>query len=87
VKSKYQLEYGGRPVPAWLRIDLTTSVVSKTGKTTSIPVQQISRDGTVIAEYESVNAAAHAIGLSDITIRGVLKGRHKTAGGYIWKRK
>ena len=38
-------------------------------------------------EFSSAYEAARAIGGNDCAIRGVLKGRTKTSGGYYWKYK
>lgn len=49
------------------------------------PVIQLSTDGTEIARFESVNAAAKAIGKNPASISGVLSGRRMTTGGFKWQ--
>lgn len=51
------------------------------------PVAQYTKDGTHIATYKSLKDASTATNTSISTISLVCKGdgKHKTAGGYIWK--
>jgi len=48
-------------------------------------VHQYSIDGHFIKEHNSIIEAAIEIGLHPSGITGVCKGKHKTAGGYVWK--
>ena len=50
-------------------------------------VRQLSRDGELVAEYESLSAACNATGTHVPNIIKCAKGIYKTAGGYIWKYK
>lgn len=50
-------------------------------------VRQLSRDGELVAEYESLSAACNATGTHVANITKCAKGIYKTAGGYIWKYK
>ena len=50
-------------------------------------VRQLSRDGELVAEYESLSAAGNATGTHVANITKCAKGVYKTAGGYIWKYK
>lgn len=50
-------------------------------------VRQLSRDGELVAEYESLSAACNATGTHVPNIVKCAKGIYKTAGGYIWKYK
>ena len=50
-------------------------------------VRQLSRDGELVAEYESLSAAGNATGTHVPNIIKCAKGIYKTAGGYIWKYK
>ena len=50
-------------------------------------VWQLSRDGELVAEYESLSAAGNATGTHVANITKCAKGVYKTAGGYIWKYK
>lgn len=52
----------------------------------SMKVQQIDiKTGQVIAEYSSQREAARRIGVNQKSISNVIKGKQKTAGGYIWR--
>lgn len=51
----------------------------------SKPVQQVSKDGVLIAEYPSVNEAYRQTGISDGNIHSVCRGKRAIAGGYVWK--
>lgn len=48
-----------------------------------IPVQQISKDGTIIKVWKSAKQAIDETGIK--TIFNVLQGKYKYAGGYNWK--
>lgn len=50
-------------------------------------VRQLSRDGELVAEYESLSAACNATGTHVSNITKCAKVVYKTAGGYIWKYK
>ena len=50
-------------------------------------VRQLSIDGELVAEYESLSAAGNATGTHVSNITKCAKGEYKTAGGYIWKYK
>lgn len=44
-------------------------------------------DGEFISEYSSIKEAAEMNNINKVSISLVLSGKHKTAGGYIWKYK
>ena len=48
------------------------------------PVLQISKDGEILNEFRSIKDAECYIGVS---IKKVLRGGGKTAGGFIWRYK
>lgn len=48
-------------------------------------VSQFTLDGSLVATYESIRAAARAIGVTDGAIRHACSGRAKTCQGYVWK--
>ncbi len=48
---------------------------------------QMTDDGTVIEEFETVSSAAIKVGISTKSIRDAAKGIQKHAGGYCWKYK
>ena len=47
-------------------------------------VSQIGKDGEILREFKSIKAAEEFIGVS---IKKVLRGQGKTAGGYVWEYK
>lgn len=53
----------------------------------SKPVEQYNIDGELVGTYPSAKTAQEATGISSSNICQVLKGRYKTAGGYLWKYK
>lgn len=55
------------------------------GKKRSIPILQLAKDGTLIKEWPSVREAGRQLGIASIC--HCLKGRYKSAGGYIWRYK
>ena len=60
---------------------LHTSEVSNIAK----PICQLSMDGKVIAEFDSINKAEKATGINRKSIRSALSGTQKQAGGYHWE--
>lgn len=51
----------------------------------SIPILQFSKDGTLIKEWPSLSEAYRQLRISHGNICNCLKGRFKSAGGYIWR--
>ena len=77
VTHKENINYGTRTERAR---ETTTKLQGKA-------VQQFSKDGKLVAEYESLSAAGNATGAHVPNILKCAKGIYKTAGGYIWKYK
>lgn len=77
VSHKENINYGTRTERAR---ETTTKLQGKA-------VQQFSKDGKLVAEYESLSAAGNATGTHVPNILKCAKGIYKTAGGYIWKYK
>lgn len=48
-------------------------------------VHQLSKDGLIINEFETIQEAERRTGVDNSHIRAVCKGRRKTAGGFLWK--
>lgn len=62
--------------------------IPKTGRGSKALMHQVNQydlSGNYLATYESYKAAAKAVGGSDGAIRNCVKGRQKSAKGYIWK--
>ena len=57
------------------------------GKKSSIPILQFSKDGTFIKEWPSAKEAERQLGIARSSICLCLKGRLKSAGGFIWRYK
>lgn len=55
------------------------------GLTPTVSVDQYTNNGVFIASYTSIIEAERATGVHNPNITKVLKGRRKTAGGFIWK--
>ena len=55
------------------------------GKKRSIPILQFSKDGTLIKEWPSLNEAGRQLGIAQQNICACLKGRYKSAGGFVWR--
>ena len=49
------------------------------------PVIQLTKDGTEVGRYESIKAAQEATGIPSPNISGVLRGKRRTTGGFIWR--
>lgn len=57
------------------------------GRPPKKPVSQYDLNGNLIGEYDSVLEAVEICGIWKGGISTVLKGKQKTAGGYVWKYK
>ena len=77
VTCKENINYGTRTERA------RKAIVEAQGRA----VRQLSIDGELVAEYESLSAACNATGTHVSNITKCAKGVYKTAGGYIWKYK
>lgn len=55
------------------------------GKKCSIQILQFSKDGTLIKEWPSLNEAGRQLGIARSSICLCLKGRYKSAGGFVWR--
>ncbi len=51
---------------------------------TSKSICQVDVSGVIVGEYDSINAAERKTGINRKSIREVLNGRQKKAGGYFW---
>ena len=51
----------------------------------SIPILQFSKDGTFVKEWPSLCEAYRQLGIAQSNICYCLKGRRKSAGGYVWR--
>ena len=51
------------------------------------PVLQYTKDQSFLAEYQSATVAANILGISRKSICECLRGRNKTAGGFLWEYK
>lgn len=54
-------------------------------RTNAKRVQQFTLDGDFLREYDSITAAAEAVGASDVAIGKCCKGETKSSKGYRWK--
>jgi len=52
-----------------------------------VPILQISKDGSIIQEWNSATEASKVVGVSRGDISNCIQGRQKTAKGFIWKYK
>lgn len=57
------------------------------GKKNSIPILQLSKDGTFIKEWPSLVEASRQLRISHSHICSCCKGLRKSAGGFVWKYK
>ena len=53
----------------------------------SIPILQFTKDGTFVKEWPSLSEAERQLGIACSSICLCLKGRNKSAGGYVWRYK
>ena len=63
---------------------ITIKRMMDAGNKTSI--LQISKDGVVIKEFESINEASRETGICRTSISSTCLGKQRTAGGYLWRK-
>ena len=51
----------------------------------SIPILQLTKDGELVKEWPSLSDAERQLGIFHSNICACLKGRHKSAGGFVWR--
>ena len=51
----------------------------------SIPIRQFTKDGTFVKEWPSACEAGRQLGIFKQNICNCLKGRSKSAGGFVWR--
>lgn len=75
----------------WRKCDLKSPQdnieIAKTEPLTDITILQISSDGEVISEFNSLSSASKSTGIDRKGIRDTINGRQKTAGGFYWTKK
>lgn len=55
--------------------------------TRSRPVEQLTKDGSLVASFIGAKAASQATGIHHSAITNCVNGKAKSAGGYLWRRK
>lgn len=65
--------------------DLTKEEMIKHKSNYFKPVKQYDLEMKYIAEFQSIKKASDHTGIKDSNINSMLRGRQKTAGGYIWE--
>lgn len=77
------IDEGGRGVIT--KEKRSMSSIERSIKGHEIPIIALNLDGTFSKEYESASKAAKELGFrTDSAIGNALKGRSKSAGGYLW---
>lgn len=77
----------------WATAEENTNYGSRTARATAkngskTPIIQIDpKTGTVVAEYPGQSTAAKKTGIPTSCINAALRGRQRTAGGYLWQYK
>ena len=51
----------------------------------SIPIIQFTKDGELVKEWPSLHEAGSQLGIPPTNICQCCKGRHKSAGGFVWR--
>ena len=57
------------------------------GKKRSIPILQFAKDGELVNEWQSAYEAERQLGIFHQNLCACLKGRKKSAGGFVWQYK
>lgn len=65
----------------------TVNINPEWRKVLSKPIQQFTREGELVAEYDSIKDACKATGLIAQNVGAAANGKYKSSGGFIWKYK
>ena len=57
------------------------------GKKRSLPILQFTKSGELVKEWPSLHEADRQLGIARSSICHCLKGRYKSAGGFVWRYK
>lgn len=68
-----------------LHIEQRKKCWKKASKKSSIPILQFAKDGTFVKEWQSACEAERQLGIFHSSICACLKGRLKSAGGFVWR--
>ena len=89
--SKYNMNYGSGAKTRHSKIDYSKPIYAlnavKNGKTVSVPVTMLDKNGIVLRTFESAKEAYRQTGISQGNILQVVHGKRKTAGSYAWQRR
>lgn len=66
---------------------LHREMCGKRGKKNAIPILQFSKDGAFVKEWPSLGEVERQLGISHQSIGACLKGRSKSARGFVWRYK
>lgn len=64
---------------------LSATAIEHSIKARRKPIEQYTQSGEFVGRYDSIRQAAKAIGVCPQALSSCLRGRHKTALGYIWR--
>ena len=68
-----------------MHLKLHREMYSNSRKKKSIPILQFTKDGELVKEWPSAQEAYRQLGISKGNICSCLKGRNKSAGGFVWR--
>jgi len=86
-RAKIRLKLFGRklPVDHCAKISAALKGKRRANKHVNKRVTQMSLDGIEIARFESIKLAAESTRVDSAGISNQIKGKQKTAGGFLWK--
>ena len=68
-----RINYGGRMIPKWLKIDITQPSNGGEGRTEPVPLYKYTKKGKLIIKYGSMSEASKKVGISVASISKHLK--------------
>lgn len=87
--AKYNMNYGNGAKTRHLKIDYTRPIYKKVarenGRKTAVKIEQYTKDGKLIAVYDSIRDAEKALGTKQSKISSCALGKRKSSNGFVWK--
>lgn len=75
----------GIPRPYLKGVPKSEATKKAIGEANSKKIQQFTKSGELIKEWQSAMEASRRLGIAQQNICSCCKGKHKSTGGYVWK--
>lgn len=85
--AKHEAERIAKEKSDFLKANKKEDAISEPSKRRGRQIIQMTDDGTIIKEFDTIDSAVKEVGVNSKSIRDAANGVQKHAGGYCWKYK